>query len=113
MMTGESRRSRKRASFVRQTGEGKAQTCAVGMFTSTRRRQPLYWQAMNPKYKRAFLVVALVWMAPYLGFVGYYSLQFPLGHWPSWLTFTAILWLIADAAGITLLMLAIKKMFPK
>ena len=76
-------------------------------------RKPVYWHAMNPKYKRAFIVVALVWMAPYFGFVGYYSLQFPLGHWPSWLIFTATSWLIANAVGIMPLVLAIKRIFPR
>jgi hypothetical protein len=75
--------------------------------------KPLYWHTVNPKYKPAFIFVVVVWMSPYLAIVGYYALQFRLGHWPSWLVLVSILWPIANAGGIALLFLAVRKFLPK
>lgn len=60
---------------------------------------------MNPKYRLAlFLAVAFVLMAPYLGFVMYYSRQFPPNHWPSWFTNTIAVWFIANFLALMLAM---------
>jgi hypothetical protein len=47
-------------------------------------------------------------MAPYLGFVLYYSQRFPADHWPSWFTDTIAVWFIAN---FLLLMLLAKRIF--
>jgi hypothetical protein len=64
---------------------------------------------MNPKHRPAiFLGIALALMAPYLGFVMYYSLRFPLNQWPTWFTDTIAVWFIAN---FLLLMLLAKRIF--
>ena len=64
---------------------------------------------MNPKYKVAiFLGIAFVLMAPYLGFVMYYSLRFPSNQWPAWFTNTIAVWFIANSLIMVLL---VKRIF--
>jgi len=47
-------------------------------------------------------------MAPYLGFVVYFSQRFPSNQWPTWFTNTILVWVIAN---FLLLMLLAKKIF--
>ena len=69
----------------------------------------LYWLPMNPRHRPAiFLGVAFVLMAPYLGFVMYFSQRFPSNQWPTWFTNTILVWVIAN---FLLLMLLAKKIF--
>jgi UDP-N-acetylmuramyl pentapeptide phosphotransferase/UDP-N-acetylglucosamine-1-phosphate transferase len=64
---------------------------------------------MNPKYRPALLFgIAFVLMAPYLGFVMYYSQQFPPNQWPAWFTNTIAVWFLANFLIIFLL---VKRMF--
>jgi hypothetical protein len=59
---------------------------------------------VNPKYRASILIgIVFVLMAPYLGFVVYYSLRFPSNHWPAWFTNTIALWFIANFLIIMLL----------
>jgi hypothetical protein len=67
---------------------------------------------MNPKYRPLiFLGVTFVLMAPYLGFVIYYSQQFPSNHWPSWFTDTIAVWFIANFLVLMLVVRLTGKMF--
>jgi predicted secreted protein len=67
---------------------------------------------MNPKYRPAvFLGMTFVLMAPYLGFVMYYSPQFPPGQWPSWFTNTIAIWFIANFVALMLLVRLTRRMF--
>lgn len=64
---------------------------------------------MNQKYRAAaFLGSVLLLMAPYLGFVLYYSQRFPADRWPSWFTDTIAVWFITN---FLLLMLLAKRIF--
>jgi hypothetical protein len=59
---------------------------------------------MNPKLRPALFVGSVfVLMAPYLGFVMYYSQRFPSNQWPSWFTETIAVWFIANFLLLTLL----------
>ena len=59
---------------------------------------------MNPKYRPAvFFGIVFVLMAPYLGFVMYYSQRFPSNQWPAWFTNTIAVWFIANFLIIVLL----------
>ncbi len=58
---------------------------------------------MNPKRTAAFLLIVSAVMAPYLGFVIYFSLQFPSGQWPTWFINTLAIWFIANFLIIMLL----------
>ena len=52
---------------------------------------------MNPKLRPGLFVESVfVLMAPYLGFVMYYSQRFPSNQWPSWFTETIAVWFIAN-----------------
>jgi len=52
---------------------------------------------MNPKYRPAILFgIVFVLMAPYFGFVAYYSQRFPSNQWPAWFTNTIAVWFIAN-----------------
>src|SRR4051812_47394270 len=55
--------------------------------------------------------MSFVLMAPYLGFVVYYSRQFPSGQWPSWLTNTMAIWFIANFLALMLFFRLTRKMF--
>ena len=69
----------------------------------------VYWLTMNQKYRAApFLGSVLLLIAPYLGFVLYYSQRFPADHWPSWFTDTIAVWFITN---FLLLMLLAKRIF--
>ena len=64
---------------------------------------------MNPKLRPALFVGSVfVLMAPYLGFVLYYSQRFPANHWPSWFTDIIAVWFITI---FLLLMLLAKRIF--
>jgi hypothetical protein len=64
---------------------------------------------MNPKHRFAiFFGIALVLMAPYLGFVMYFSQRFPSNQWPAWFTDVIGVWFIAN---FLLLMLLFKRIF--
>jgi hypothetical protein len=64
---------------------------------------------MNPKYKPAFFILMIVaLMAPYLGFVLYFSSQYPSGQWPDWLLNTIGMWFIAN---FLIIMLLAKRIF--
>jgi len=64
---------------------------------------------MNPKYRPAVLFgIVFVLMAPYLGFVMYYSQRFPSNQWPVWFTNTIAVWFIANFLIIVLL---VKRIF--
>jgi hypothetical protein len=64
---------------------------------------------MNPKRRFAiFFGIAFVLMAPYLGFVMYYSQRFPPNQWPAWFTNTIAVWFLANFLIIFLL---VKRMF--
>jgi hypothetical protein len=59
---------------------------------------------MNPKYRLAVLFgIVFVLMAPYLGFVMYYSQRFPSNQSPAWFTNTIAVWFIANFLIIALL----------
>jgi hypothetical protein len=59
---------------------------------------------MTPKYRPVlFIGTVFVLMAPYLGFVMYYSRRFPSNQWPAWFTNTIAVWFIANFLIITLL----------
>jgi hypothetical protein len=67
---------------------------------------------MNPKYRPVFFLGAtFVLMAPYLGFVIYYSRQFPSSQWPSWFTNTIAVWFIGNFLALMLLVRLTGKMF--
>ena len=52
---------------------------------------------MNPKLRPGLFVGSVfVLMAPYLGFLMYYSQRFPSNQWPSWFTETIAVWFIAN-----------------
>jgi hypothetical protein len=69
---------------------------------------------MNPKYRPAvFIGMVFVLMAPYLGFVMYYSRQFPSNQWPSWFTNTIAIWFIANFLALMLLIQLTSRMFRK
>jgi hypothetical protein len=55
-----------------------------------------------------FFGIVLVLMAPYLGFVMYYSQRFPSNQWPAWFTNTISVWFIANFLIIVLL---VKRIF--
>ena len=64
---------------------------------------------MNPKYRPSvFFGIVLVLMAPYLGFVMYYSQRFPSNQWPAWFTNTIAVWFVANFLIIVLL---VKRIF--
>ena len=64
---------------------------------------------MNPKYRPAiFFGIVFVLMAPYLGFVMYYSQRFPSNQWPAWFTNAIAVWFIANFLIIVLL---VKRIF--
>ena len=64
---------------------------------------------MNPKYRPAILFgIVFVLMAPYLGFVMYYSQRFPSNQWPAWFTNTIAVWFIAN---FLIIMLLVKRIF--
>jgi hypothetical protein len=64
---------------------------------------------MNPKFRPAILFgIVLVLMAPYLGFVMYYSQRFPSNQWPAWFTNTIAVWFIAN---FLIIMLLVKRIF--
>jgi hypothetical protein len=64
---------------------------------------------MNPKFRPAILFgIVLVLMAPYLGFVMYYSQRFPSNQWPAWFTNTIAVWFIAN---LLIIMLLVKRIF--
>ena len=68
---------------------------------------------MNPKYRPAILVAAiLVLMAPYLGFVMYYSQRFPPNHWSSWFTNILLVWFTANFLVLFVFMRLMRRMFP-
>jgi hypothetical protein len=59
---------------------------------------------MNSKYRLVVLFgIVFVLMAPYLGFVMYYSQRFPPNQWPAWFTNTIAVWFIANFLIFTLL----------
>jgi hypothetical protein len=59
---------------------------------------------MTPKYRATvFLGITSAIMAPFLGFVMYYSPRFPSGRWPVWFTNTVAVWFIANFLLVTLL----------
>ena len=65
---------------------------------------------MNSKYRAAiFFGSVFVLMAPYLGFVVYYSQRFPSNQWPAWFTNTIGVWFIANFVIIVLLVKRISK----
>jgi hypothetical protein len=67
---------------------------------------------MNPKYRPAiFIGMAFVLMAPYFGFVIYYSLRFPPNQWPTWFVNTITIWFIANFVALILLMRLTRRMF--
>jgi|ERR1700733_6657468 hypothetical protein len=67
---------------------------------------------MNPKYRSIlFLAIVFVVMAPYLGFVMYYSQQFPPNHWPSWFTNTIAVWFIANFLALMLAVRLTRRLF--
>jgi hypothetical protein len=67
---------------------------------------------MNPKYRPAiFIGMTFLLMAPYLGFVMYYSRQFPPGQWPSWFTNTIAVWFIANFVALMLLVQLTRRIF--
>jgi hypothetical protein len=67
---------------------------------------------MNPKYRPAFILgMVFVLMAPYFGFVIYYSQRFPPNHWPSWLTNTIAIWFIVNFVTLMLLMRLTRRLF--
>jgi di/tricarboxylate transporter len=67
---------------------------------------------MNPKYRPAvFLGAVFVLMAPYFGFVMYYSRQFPPNQWPSWFTNTIAIWFILNFLAIMLLVRLTRRLF--
>jgi len=71
--------------------------------------QGLYWLPMNPKYRPAiFFGIVFVLMAPYLGFVTYYSQRFPSNQWPAWFTNAIAVWFIANFLIIVVL---VKRIF--
>jgi hypothetical protein len=64
---------------------------------------------MNPKYKPLiFVLLVFVLLVPYLGFVLYYSPQFPPNQWPSWFTNTIAIWFVVN---FLILMLLGKRIF--
>ena len=57
---------------------------------------------MNPKYKRAlFFPMIFAVMAPYFGFIIYFSSRYPSGQWPAWFVDTIAIWFIANFLVIT------------
>jgi hypothetical protein len=52
-----------------------------------------------------------VLMAPYFGFVLYYSRRFPSNQWPTWFTNTIAIWFIANFVAVMLLMRLTRKIF--
>jgi hypothetical protein len=64
---------------------------------------------MNPRHRPPiFLGIVFVLMAPYLGFVMYYSYRSPSNQWPTWFTNTIAVWFIAN---FLLIMLLAKRIF--
>jgi hypothetical protein len=68
---------------------------------------------MNPKYKAAIFLMGMVFllMAPYFGFVIYYSRQFPSNQWPSWFTNTLLIWFVANFVAVMLLVRLTRRLF--
>jgi len=67
---------------------------------------------VNPKYRPAIIIgMVFVLMAPYLGFVMYYSQRFPPNHWPSWFTNTILVWFTANFLLVLMLMRLIRRAF--
>jgi hypothetical protein len=63
----------------------------------------------NPKYRLAILFgIVFVLMAPYLGFVMFYSQRFPSNQWPAWFINTIAVWFIAN---FLIIMLVVKRIF--
>jgi nitrogen fixation/metabolism regulation signal transduction histidine kinase len=52
-----------------------------------------------------------VLMAPYFGFVIYYSRQFPSNQWPTWFTNTIAIWFIANFVAVILLVRLTRRIF--
>jgi hypothetical protein len=76
-------------------------------FRAIRARAILF--PMNSKYRGAiFLAIGFALMVPYLGFVTYWALRFPSGHWPAWLTNTIGLWFTAN---FLILLLVARRIF--
>lgn len=50
-------------------------------------------------------------MAPYFGFVIYYSRQFPSNQWPTWFTNTIAIWFIANFVAVILLVRLTRRIF--
>ena len=68
--------------------------------------------AMNPKYRPVILLVAIVMlMAPYFGFVIYYSQQFPRNQIPAWFTNTLLIWFTANFFALILIFRLSRKFF--
>jgi hypothetical protein len=67
---------------------------------------------MNLKYRPAFMLgTVFVLMAPYFGFVTYYSHRFPPKHWPSWFTNTIAIWFIVNFLTLMLLIRLTRRLF--
>lgn len=68
---------------------------------------------MNPKYKAAIFLIGMVFllMAPYFGFVIYYSQRFPSGQWPSWFSNTILIWFVANFMALMLLIRLTRRLF--
>lgn len=58
---------------------------------------------MNPKRTATFFLMVFAVMAPYFGFVVYFSLQFTSGQWPTWFINTLTVWFVANFLIIMLL----------
>jgi len=59
---------------------------------------------MKAKFRPVvFFGIVFVLMAPYLGFVVYYSQRFPSNQWPGWFTNAIAVWFIANFLIIILL----------
>jgi hypothetical protein len=59
---------------------------------------------MNAKLRPVILFGGVfLLMAPYFGFVLYYSQRFPSNHWPAWFTNTIAVWFIANFLIVMLL----------
>jgi hypothetical protein len=50
-------------------------------------------------------------MAPYFGFVLYYSRRFPQNQWPSWFTNTIAIWFIANFLALMFLVRLTNRLF--
>jgi hypothetical protein len=67
---------------------------------------------MNPKYRSViFMGMVSVLMAPYFGFVIYYSRKFPSHQWPTWFTNAIAIWFIANFVAVMLLVRLTRRIF--